>query len=51
MKQERHRMGIAVFTLAVASVTLLGGCVHGDPASLEMFLTDLLRGAAAALLL
>ena len=51
MTNKRYRTCIAAMTLAAASVTLLGGCTHDNPASLEMFLTDLLRSAAAAFLL
>jgi len=37
--------------LAIFSMTLLGGCTHTDPVALEMFVADMLRGLASALLL
>ena len=51
MSSERTRLGFIRMALAIFSITLLGGCTHADPAALEMFVTDLLRNAAAALLL
>jgi len=51
MNKERTRNGFIFVVLAIFSMTLLGGCAHADPAALEMFTTDLLRNAAAALLL
>jgi hypothetical protein len=51
MSNQQTRHGMARLALATFGVMLLGGCTHADPASLELFLTDLLRNAAAALLL
>ena len=50
MTNKRHRTYSATMTLAITCLMLLGGCTHSDPASMEVFLTDLLRNAAAALL-
>ncbi len=51
MTNGRHRICQVGIPLATACMLLLGGCTHGDPANVELFLTDLLRNAAAALLL
>jgi len=51
MRSKRTRIGLVPVVLAILSVTLLGGCAHGDPAALGMFVADLFRNATAALLL
>ena len=51
MTNKRRRICQVARPLAAASMMLLGGCSHADPASVGLFLTDLLRNAAAALLL
>lgn len=51
MSNKRTCYRIARTALAIFGMTLLGGCNHADPVSAELFLTDLLRNAAAALLL
>ncbi len=51
MSNKRLRRGITQVALAIYSMTLLGGCTHAAPMSIEQFLTELLRNAAAALLL
>ncbi|MFQ5512727.1 MAG: hypothetical protein ACE5EO_12885 [Candidatus Krumholzibacteriia bacterium] len=51
MSGERLRSGFTRVVLAIFSMTLLGGCAHADPTALETFVVDLLRSAAAALLL
>ena len=51
MSSERARIGSIPVVLAIFSMTLLGGCTHADPATLEAFMTDLLRSVASALLL
>ncbi len=51
MSNERRRIGFIPVVLALFGMALLGGCTHADPAALETFATDLLRNAAAALLL
>ena len=51
MSSERARNGFLRVVLAIFSMALSGGCTHADPVALETFVTDLLRNAAAALLL
>ena len=52
MKDTLGRIGWARFGLVVGvGVALVGGCGNTDAATLELFVTDLLRNAAAALLL
>ena len=51
MSNERTRIGFRRVVLAVFGLTLLGGCKHADPPALQTFIADLLRNAAAALLL
>ncbi len=51
MSSERTRNGFMRVVLAIFGLTLLGGCTHADPEVLETFVMDLLRNAAAALLL
>jgi len=51
MRNKRMRHGITQVALTVFGMTLLGGCTHAEPVSIEQFLTELLRNAAAALLL
>ncbi len=51
MSSERVQNGFIGVALAIFGMTLLGGCTHADGAVLETFVADLLRNAAAALLL
>ena len=51
MSNKRSRNGFVGVVLAIFGLTVLGGCTHADPAGLETFVADLLRNAAAALLL
>ena len=51
MTNRRHRICQVGIPLAITWMLLLGGCTHADPASVELFLTDLLRNAAAGFLL
>ena len=51
MTKERARNGFMRVVLAGCGMTLLGGCTHAAPAVFEAFVMDLLRNAAAALLL
>ncbi len=51
MSRTRARNNIARWMPVVVSLSLLGGCVPTGPAGLETFVIDLLRNAAAALLL
>ncbi len=51
MSSKRARSGLFAVFLAVISMTFVGGCTHADSAVLEMFVADLLRNVAAALLL
>ncbi len=51
MNIKKKRIALAPAILLVVIVTLLGGCTDTDPASLDIFVTDLLRNAAAAFLL
>ena len=48
---RRHRIGSAMTLMAAVCLTFLWGCAHGNPVSFAMFQMDLLRSAAAALLL
>ncbi len=51
MSNQRMRHGMARTILAIFGMMLLGGCTHAGPVNVELFLMDLLRNAAAALLL
>lgn len=46
MRRNRHVVWLVGLVAALA-----GGCTHSDPAAFETFIADLLRNAAAALLL
>ena len=48
MSSEQTKNGFMRIVLAVFGITLLGGCTHADHVSVKLFLTDLLRNAAAA---
>jgi len=51
MNHKKKRIAVLPAVLLVACVTLLSGCTDANPATLEVFITDILRNAAAALLL
>jgi len=51
MRVKRTRIGLAPVVLAVFGMAMLGGCSLADSTTLETFVTDLLRSAAAAFLL
>lgn len=51
MRCKRKLMVSLPAVLLVTSLTFLAGCTHADSVALEMFVTDLLRSAASALLL
>ncbi len=51
MSNDQARNGFVRVVLAIFGMILLGGCTTADPAVLETFAVDLLRNAAAALLL
>ncbi len=51
MRSDRARNGLMPVALAMLGMILLGGCTPAEPAHLEVFLTELLRNAVAALLL
>ena len=51
MSSERVRSGFIPVVLVTLCMNLLGGCNHVEAATLMVFVADLLRNAAAALLL
>ena len=51
MSGKRTRIGFIHAVMAISSMALLGGCTHADPAAWDTFVGDLVRNAAAALLL
>ncbi len=51
MRKKQARIRIVPAFFAGVCMALLVGCSHVDPTTLQMFVVDLLRNAAAALLL